>query len=145
VVDTVESIGVLGANRHQSSLYVSLDPAVKDVTVTLRANDAGPADGRGDVPATPGTQEPLLSLVESRWRLSERKLEPCSQSMLAQGYGAGEFVFEGRRNRAVRIKVAKGETVIQEEIRWTDGDGRLPLLLGSDAKSPLRLTFTCHD
>ncbi len=144
-LDTSESAGVLGANRHLGTLYVSLDPSVKDVIVALRATEAAPPDLRSDTAATPSHQEPLLSLVESRWRLSDRTLDTCQQSMTAAGYGAGEFVFEGRRNRAIRIKVAKDDAVIQEEIRWTDADGRLQLLLGTEAKSPLRLTFTCHD
>ncbi len=137
-VDTMESVGVLGSNRHQGSLYLSLDPAIKDVVVALRAASEIPS------PSSDGA-EPLLSLVESRWRLSDRKVDPCSQAITADGYGNGDFIFEGRSNRALRIIVAQGDTKLSEEIRWTGADGRLALQLGSDVKPPVRLTFTCHD
>ncbi len=144
-IDDAESLGVLGANRHQGSLYVSLDPAVGEPVVVLRAREAAEAQGRASSTDPAQGGEPLLMLVEGRWRISNRQVEKCVQSMTAEGYGAGELVFEGRRNRPFRIKVSRDETILSEEIRWTDANGRLALQYAIDARTPLRLTFACHD
>ncbi len=144
VIDENESSGVLGANRHLGALYVSLDPAAKTVTVALRARDAARPDASAPTTAAV-TNTPLLMYVEGRWRLSDRHVEACTQSMTAEGYGTGDLTFAGQPNRPVRIKVTRNDTLLSEEIRWTGADGLLALQLGIDARTPVRLSFSCHD
>ncbi len=144
-IDEADSLGVLGANRHQGSLYLSLDPAVAEPVVALRALEAAEAETRPGTADTQPGREPLLALVESRWRFSDRVVQDCVQTMTAEGYGAGDMVFEGRRNRPFRIKVSRADEVLSEEIRWTDANGRIALQYAIDARAPLRLTFACHD
>jgi polysaccharide biosynthesis protein PelA len=141
-IDHSDSTGVLGANRHLGALYVSLDPAVAEPTVTLRARAAAEAEASAAANAqlAPGGVEPLLTFVEGRWRLSGR-----AQTLTAQGFGPGELTFEGRRNRSFRIKVSRDGQTLNEEIRWTDAQGRLALRYAIDAREPVQLTFACHE
>ncbi len=141
-VDTGASIGVLGSNRHAGALYLSLDPAVASPVVALRSRAS--ADAALQTTITAPT-EPLLNLVESRWQLSGREVKDCVQTATAQGYGNGEFTFEGKRNKSFRIKVSRAGVALNEEIRWTGADGRLALNYAIDAREPVELRFECHD
>jgi polysaccharide biosynthesis protein PelA len=148
-IDISDSQGVLGANRHLGALYVSLDPVVSEPIVTLRARSAVDAEAgpRADAtsPPPPNASEPMLTLVEGRWRFQNRTVRDCVQTITAQGYGPGDMTFEGRRNRPFRIKVSRDSQTLNEEIRWTDANGRLALLYDIDAREPLQLTFACHE
>jgi polysaccharide biosynthesis protein PelA len=141
-LDTASSIGVLGANRHQGTLYISLDPAVPQPVVALRSRESAElvAQSPSLVP-----NEPLLGLVEGRWQLSERQVKDCVQTVTAQGYGPGDLTFEGRRNKPFRIRVSRSGRALSEEIRWTGPDGRLELHYAIDAREPVELRFECHE
>ena len=141
-IDTSASVGVLGANRHQGSLYISLDPAVALAVVALRSREA--ADEAALAPFV-APAEPLLNLVEGRWQLSGRDVKDCVQTMTAQGYGNGDLTFEGKRNKPFRIKVSRDGSTLNEEIRWTGADGRLALHYAIDARLPVELRFECHE
>ena len=141
-IDTSQSVGVLGANRHLEALYVSLDPAVAEPVVALRSRAGATAEAGTPAHAD---NEPLLSLVEARWQLSARIVAACAQTMTAQGYGAGDLTFEGKVNTAFRIILSRAGQTLTEEIRWTDANGRLALHFPVDAHEPLELRFECHE
>ena len=141
-IDTAQSIGVLGSNRHQDVLYVSLDPAVAQPVVALRSRAATEADASNPVLSP---TEPLLSLVEARWQLSGRTVANCAQTAQAQGYGPGDMTFEGKVNKPFRITVSRNGQTLSEEIRWTGADGRLELHYAIDALAPVELKFECHE
>ena len=133
---------MLGANRHAGSLYVSLDPAVREPVIALRSRASAAQALRA--PAVSPT-EPLLSLVEGRWQLSGRAVKDCVQTVTAQGFGNGDLTFEGRTSKPFRIKVSRDGQILNEEIRWTDADGRLSLHYAIDAREPVELRFECHE
>lgn len=87
----------------------------------------------------------MLALVEGRWRLSQRRIADCLQTVAAQGYGPGDMIFEGPRRRSFRITVSRDGQTLNEEIRWTDETGRLPVHYDLDARRPVQLTFACHE
>ena len=138
-LDVTESSGVLGTNRHQGALYVSLDPAVALPVVSLRSREAAEAE------TSSGAGEPLLSFIEGRWQVSGLSKADCVQSLTAQGYGPGDMTFEGKRDRPFRIKLSRHGEILSEEIRWTDANGRLALHFAIDAKQPVELRFECHE
>ncbi len=144
-IDLDDSIGVLGATRHQGALYVSLDPAVADASVALRTRAAADAEVGAPPPPQAGAPRPMLALVEGRWRLSQRRIADCLQTVAAQGYGPGDMIFEGPRRRSFRITVSRDGQTLNEEIRWTDETGRLPVHYDLDARRPVQLTFACHE
>ena len=142
-IDVTGSVGVLGSRRLNGSMYVSLDPAVAQPVVVLKGRtDAAPSDTVG---TTGGVGEPMLSLVEARWRLSSRVVENCIETFMAQGFGPGDMTFEGRPNRSFRIKVSRNGQLLTEEIRWTDAAGLLPLHFAIEAREPVELRFQCHE
>lgn len=141
-IDTAASVGVLGSTRHQGALYASLDPAVEQPTVALRSRAAYEQASRSPIMLS---SEPLLSLVEGRWQLSSRGVKDCVQTVTAQGYGNGDLTFEGKRNKPFRIKVRRNDQTLNEEIRWTDAEGRLALHYVIDAREPVEIRFECHE
>ena len=141
-VDTALSVGVLGSNRHQGALYLSLDPAVPQPVVVLRSRESADQALQSPVLAP---NEPLLGLVNGRWQLSGRQVNDCVQTVTAQGYGNGDLTFEGKRNKPFRIRVSRGGRTLNEEIRWTGADGRLALQYPIDAREPVELRFECHE
>ena len=141
-IDSGQSVGVLGSNRHQDALYVSLDPAVAEPVVALRSRAGATAEAANQARAD---NEPLLSLVDARWQLSRRTVAGCAQTMTAQGYGPGDLTFEGKTNTAFRVILSRAGQTLAEEIRWTGADGRLSLHYAVDALEPLDLRFECHE
>lgn len=135
-VDLTRSSGVLGANRHERSLYVALDAAVARPIVSLSDNPAV-------LELTDGA--PVASLVSSRWSFSKRSDRPCGFSIEAQGFGLGEMTWQFRPERAMRIVTERGGVQLSEEIRWADRSGLLKLRIETPALEPLNLRFDCHE
>ena len=135
-VDGARSPGVLGANRHQGSLYVTLDPAVGKPIVALRARGQ---TGR----LQPG--DPIASLIDSRWTFSGRQDVACGFQASAQGFGPGEMTWTTDASRAFRIVLERAGKVLAEEIRWADAGGLLKLKYEVDALEPLTVRFDCHE
>ena len=135
-VDGGRSVGVLGANRHQGSLYVSLDPAFGRATVALR-----PRGQSGQM--LPG--DPVASVIESRWALSGRIDGACGFQVEAQGYGPGEMSWSTVPGRAFRISYERGGRELSQEVRWADATGLIKLNAELNALEPLTLRFACHE
>jgi hypothetical protein len=78
--DMTKSAGVLGFNRHQGSLYVSLDPVVEVPKIVLIENGPSPR---------------MPYLIEARWRLERLVRKDDGLQFDAQGFGDGEMVWGG--------------------------------------------------
>jgi polysaccharide biosynthesis protein PelA len=136
-VDLARSRGVLGANRHEGALYVSLDSAVARPIVTLRARVEDAASV-----AEPGA--PVASLISSRWSLSNRADSSCGFSINVQGFGPGEMTWATQPGRGFRVTVERQGQKLSEQIQWADTKGTLALRLDESALEPLALRFDCH-
>lgn len=137
-VDYVRSSGVLGANRHNGSLYVALDPAVERAVVTLRGRGAEQIPRR-----EPGA--PAAILVSSRWLVSGLTQEACGFRLTAQGFGTGDMQWQTTAGRAFKVTASRGQTVLSEEIRWADAMGLFPVRFAPGAIAPLEIRFACHE
>ena len=138
-LDIATSTGVLGANRHNGALYVTLDPAVEPAVITLRSRD-GEAVAY-DVPKT----ELQLGLIDSRWRLSKRDVKPCQASFTAEGFGPSEMTLRATPERRVRIVAERNGTVLATQTATADAAGLLEFNLAVDARNPLTLRFDCAE
>jgi polysaccharide biosynthesis protein PelA len=135
-IDSGRSTGVLGANRHQGSLYAALDPAVDRAVIAVRARGE---DGR-QLPT-----DQAASLVESRWSISNRTENACGFRVQAQGYGPGAMTWSTTAGRAFRISVERGDALLSQEVRWADAKGQISLSIEQDAVEPLAIRFDCHE
>jgi polysaccharide biosynthesis protein PelA len=135
-IDGANSTGVLGANRHQGALYVALDAAIARPVVALRP--------RGQT-GQPQPGDPVASLIESRWMLSNRQDGSCGFEVEAQGFGPGEMVWATRAGRAFRIAFERNREIIAEEILWADANGRISFSSETSAIDPLKIRFDCHE
>jgi polysaccharide biosynthesis protein PelA len=161
-VDLVNSTGVLGSNRHNGTLYVTLDQAIERVVVTLRSRAAeasaqtegsvaggqvgsqvGTAVPTASTPAS--TPQPLVSLAHSRWRLSAMQASDCRTTFNAEGFGAGDLLMRTAPRRAIKFAIYREQKLVTEEIRWADNEGNLQLSVAADGLGPVELRFTCHD
>ncbi len=115
-LDLRRSHGVLGQNRHAGSLYIALDPDVPNPVVALDSAEGGPRGG--------------ASLVESRWRLRELTRSGCSFHYKTQGFGRGEFVWEGLiPGAAYQIKSESGAAEPWTAKVEADDEGKLEYTL----------------
>ena len=133
-VDHARSSGVLGSNRHEGALLVALDPAVDRAIVTLRARAEAQA-----APAHPTT------LIESRWSLRGQARDACSVRLEAQGFGAGEMIWQASAGRQFTVAAERGSQKLFQETVTADGDGRLKFTIAADAIEPLSVRLQCHD
>ena len=155
-VDLANSTGVIGSTRHEGSLYVTLDPAVERAIVHLQSRAAETASL-----AAPDPRAPLVSLVHSRWRLSNMRTSPCNVSFVATGFGQGDMELRSRPNRGVKFALVRDGLVLSEEIRWADAKGVLKISVPSNVPSNVlanvlanvaasgqgaaELRFSCHE
>jgi hypothetical protein len=135
-IDGARSVGVLGGNRHQGSLYVALDPAVSRAVVALRA--------RGET-ARPQPGDPVASIAESRWAMSGRMDRVCGFQVEAQGFGPGEMTVATAAGRAFNIAIERQGRMLWQEIRWADASGQIKLNADVNAIEPLTIRFDCHE
>lgn len=136
-VDLAASTGVLGATRHNRSLYVTLDRQVARAIVHLVPKAAAEA-----AIAAPASR-PLLR--DSRWRLSALSGDACRFSLAAQGFGKGDMNFitaPGRRFDVVAMREGKA---LAAASATADASGLLAVSLDSVAIEPVAVEFVCHD
>jgi polysaccharide biosynthesis protein PelA len=139
-LDLSKGSGVVGATRHAGSLYVTLDPAVSRVVIALKARvegDPAPLAGRDG--------EPLLSLVEARWRVSNVRSGECLQTLTAQGFGAAEMTWLTESRRGFKVKMSRAGIPLADEIHWADDRGQLKFRIPVNGQEPLDIVFQCHD
>ncbi len=139
VVDMERSAGVLGSNRRDDGLYVTLDAAVKGAIVTLRSR----SEAEKGV-ATP-RRGPPADLIESRWLLSDYAGDGCGFRVNAQGYGPGEMVWQTTARKGFRVAANRSGTQFYEEAVRADADGVLRFRIDASAIEPLTLRFACHE
>lgn len=136
-VDMAASSGVLGANRHNGSLYVTLDRSVRSALV--RIVDRGIADRDARNP------QARPQLRDSRWRLSQLSGDPCTFTMTAAGFGRGDMHFATAPGRHFDVWVGRGNEKLTSTSVIADATGQLSLALDADAREPVEVSFACHD
>ena len=135
VIDYKKSVGVLGINRHEGSMYVALDPAVEPVTIAVKGaafDPGGPVAGEGH-------------LVESRWQLKGLKSETCGFQIMAEGFGPGQMVWSVAPGMGFEISAGRAGRVRWKSVLTADGNGRLTVEPDINAIEPVELRFLCHD
>jgi hypothetical protein len=137
-VDVDRSSGVLGATRHVGgTLYVALDPAVEPAVVALMPLSAGE-------PAASGLKR--AQLVSSRWWFSSfRPAAGCGFGVTAEGYGAGEMIWQTVPNRKYDVSVTRSGQDVLRMAAVADAAGTLQLTIPGDAIQPVDLVFTCYE
>ncbi len=136
-VDLAASTGVLGATRHNGSLYVTLDREVARAVIRLvpRLSAEAAVVAAGARPA----------LRDSRWRLSAFSGEECRFSLQAQGFGKGDMNFLTAPGRRFDVVAMRGGKALASASATADASGLLAVSLDSVAVEPVALEFACHD
>ena len=134
-VDYAKSQGVIGANRHQGSLYVSLDPAVETATLTVQSLRASPPNGTNTV----------AHLVESRWQLRKYVAQDCGFRIEAQGFGAGDMVWNVAPSQIFDVTASTEGRQIYSSQWQADTNGRLTGAVAASAIEPIQLSYKCHE
>ncbi len=135
IVDPERSIGVLGSNRHEGALMVTLDPAVPRVVVALRLK----------VEAAAMQAKQVAALVESRWMLSGQQREACGFLVQGQGFGPGEMHWQAEAGRQFVVTAERqGQTLVTETHR-ADAEGHLRFTLAANAVEPLTIRLKCNE
>ena len=134
-LDDRKSSGVLGANRHAGSLYIALDPGVEPAIIALRPRDTpGPVFDNGSA-----------RLVESRWQLRDYHHEACGFSVAANGYGAGEMLWQTVPGQKFDVQVLRNGSILYDGAARSDATGNLELPLPVNAQEAVQLKVTCHE
>jgi len=127
-INFAESHGVIGQYPYQGSLYVALDPAVKDATVAITR-------GHGGYSAVP-------ELIQSRWQVRNQRRSADAVEFEAYGYGSSDMVWQGLPNTEYRLTITqKDEKPSTTTIRST-GKGLIPITVKSHAVAkPVEFTI----
>lgn len=120
-LDPLRSAGVLGARRHQGSLYVALDAAEDAPVIALADTEPAPS------------LRPFL--VQSRWRIWDLATTAEGFSFAAQGFGRGEMEWRVEPNARWRVEGTPGGEAT------SDSEGRLTLDIEAPAYTPVRVTL----
>jgi hypothetical protein len=129
-VDFGKSVGVLGQEHKESTLYVALDPAIDDAIVALSPSDQ--------------VQQRLPYLISSRWQFSNLERLDCGFTASTHGFGTGEMKWAGLAagRYTVRLRTSNG---VSETDAMVDGAGILTLALKADAIDPARFEASCRN
>jgi polysaccharide biosynthesis protein PelA len=131
-VDLSASRGVLGQRYIQHNLYVSLDPALQDAVITLKAN------AHKDM--LPEEETPYL--IDSRWEVQNFQIATHDGwSFTTQGYGAGNMRWKVPPKREYLLTVTSShdkKPISTEKHVMSDNDGVLSFALDQE-KEPVSL------
>ena len=127
-IDYATSVGVVGDNRHAGALYVTLDPAVSEPVIAVRAVAKLMAFAR---------------LTDSRWTLSAVTRDACAVTADAQGFGVGEMTWSGLRPGGYTVTASRGGAVLSNQRLVADANGRLTTRIVTSAIEPLQLRIAC--
>jgi polysaccharide biosynthesis protein PelA len=134
-VDPERSRGVLGSTRHQSgAMYVTLDADVEPAIVALTSRQLA-SDNPTDT----------AQLVSSRWLFRGQKLNGCGFDITAQGYGAGDMIWQTKANRSYSVTAIRDDKTLGTFKALADATGTLQLALPFNAIEPLQLKFSCDE
>lgn len=137
-LDLAASEGVLGANRANGALYVTLDRARPRALVALAPRHVAEAAA-----ATDPSRRPMLR--DSRWRVTALEGDGCNTRMTASGFGPGEMTFETMPGRRYDVTVMRGDEMLTGVSASADATGVLGLALAADAIEPVQVRLVCHD
>jgi hypothetical protein len=127
-VDFKHSKGVVGERYLHGSLYVYLDNGETEPVITLKDNNA--------YFVLPQENAPYL--IESRWLISNVSHKKNQLNFTAQGYGAGEMIWQMPMGGHYLISTGK-----EKQEATVKADGRLKVTLKTDAlKQPVRVSIT---
>ncbi|MGD9784912.1 MAG: hypothetical protein AB7E80_12085 [Hyphomicrobiaceae bacterium] len=151
-VDRTASIGVIGARRHQGSLYIAMDSAVEQAVVSLkdRPGAGGPVrpvvipPAGGSAPAAEAAQQAAPFLVDARWRLNAVTPAGCGLIAQANGYGPGAFRFSAEPDRAFTVRLSRSGVELAQETAHSTADGTLTFVIDADAIEPVEMRLECH-
>jgi polysaccharide biosynthesis protein PelA len=132
-VDYGASSGVIGHNRHEGSLYVTLDSQDRAPVVAINKRAAG----------RPAANRPYL--VESRWVWSDVKLAPCDISATVQGFGWGKMAWGGLLPGGYVVTASRDGRELARMGVSANADGRLSARLPADAITPLTVRIACAE
>jgi polysaccharide biosynthesis protein PelA len=127
-IDYAASVGVIGANLHAGSLYVTLDPAVAEPMIAVRAAAKPSAVAR---------------LNESRWTLSALQRGDCEVTAEAQGFGVGDMSWSGLKPGPHILTATRRGVVLASRRVTADASGRMTARLATSAIEPLQLRIAC--
>lgn len=125
--DYAASIGVLGHNHHNGSLYIALDRAAGEPVVALQANGAASR----------------AHLVESRWDVRDLAVSECSVDFKAGGYGRGEMRWGGLKPGAWQIKVSRDGKALAAVDVSVDASGIMDATIDADARAGAAIEMRC--
>ncbi|KAB1070137.1 polysaccharide deacetylase family protein [Methylobacterium planeticum] len=126
-IDLARSEGVLGSTRQGSVLYVSLDPAVATVRLALGAAGSKPCN--------------LVGLRDSRWQVSGLSRDTFAWRFSAQGYGPGDFTWEGVAPGRYRVEAHRADKLVWSVDVEPDARGQLAFSVAPAAIEPLSLSI----
>ena len=135
IVDPERSIGVLGFNRHEGALMVTLDAAVPRAVVALRLK----------VEAAAVQAKQVAALVESRWTLSGQQREGCGFVVQAQGFGPGEMHWQTDAGRLFTVTAERQGQALVTETQRANAEGQLRFTLAANAIEPLTIRLRCNE
>lgn len=151
-VDQSASRGVLGHQRKDEVLYVTLDADVDEPVVALTDFDPVMRQPRVVAPpvdlAAPDAEvaiSPIAGpfLVDSRWSISRLQRSECGFTALAEGFGRGQMTWSGLPQVPVKISARRGATVLWEGEARADATGRLKFSVNAVAIEPLTIEAKC--
>ena len=152
-VDYADSRGVLGHQRKDDVLYVTLDADVEEPVVALADYDPLRRQPRivappVDLPAPDAelSHSPLVGpyLVDSRWSVSRLQRSECGFSAVAEGFGPGVMTWSGLPPQApVKIAAKRGDSVLWEGETRPDASGTLKFSINAVAIEPLTIEAKC--
>lgn len=120
-VDFSRSVGVMGQNYHQGSLYVALDPEVDDPVMALKKFDKIAQYPKEDVPY----------IVQSNWQIKGLHRSKKSLIFSAKGLGELRLVAKMPHSGDYTVSVNNKEKLIDRSVHSTeDGLTRVNLLPG---------------
>jgi len=130
-LDRQRSRGVLGMNRHAGSLYVALDQTVSTAVVALH-----------DRSAELTGEDSVLSLVDSRWHVTNLTHGDCRWSFAAQGAGDGKFTWDVMPSGVYLVSATRAGQPLWSE-QATAKDGRIRFTVPLLAREPLTVEIAC--
>ncbi len=132
-IDITASRGVLGGERHDTTLYVALDPAVAAPLVVLRRDSE--TNARAD--ATPA------NLKHSSLWIEALKRSQCGLQFAITGHGKGDMTWSGMDlgRYVVSHRASDGTSV--EQIVQTDERGHLTVTLEQLSGSVTPVSISC--
>ncbi len=125
-VDFKRSKGVIGQKHLQGSLYVYLDSEVTQPVIAVKDNPTYFSHAEEDVPY----------LIDSRWLISNFRSENDQTDFTAQGFGAGEMVWQVPSDGLYSISINGNK------LEDVNSEGRiLKIKLMQDAIKPLHVSI----